>query len=330
LSGSTKLQNKNNRRLDKKEQLQKAIFGNTAVQDLEDNDTDYAAMFVGREIELEKAPSEEASVDIHKLRAAPGDWNFFSSLPEHKMYELVESIESIGLQNRIIVWEEANKENYIILSGHNRFKAFEMIYNATQDEQYKFIPAKIYKHEDITMTEAKEIIVDTNFVQRSLRPIERARSIVMKINLINEKRTSDMVLGRTRDIVAERYGLKGRMVENYRKLIDLSHHFMEMVNSRELTIVSGAKLATFSKEMQQWIFDNFYDRLDNSVVGKLRKGMTKDEITEVFKAKAQTETDRTRIRVEIPYGLEKEFSRHFEEWAEQKNLTSRDFKIYIK
>jgi len=330
LSGS-RASSKNNRTLNKKEQLQKAIFGNTAViDDIEEQDTDYASMFT-RDIELEKAPSEETSIDILKLRPAPGDWNFFSTLPDHKMYELVESIESIGLQNRIIVWQEANKENYIILSGHNRFKAFEMIYNATQDEKYRFIPAKVYRHEDITMTEAKEIIVDTNFVQRSLRPIERARSIVMKINLINEKRSStDTPMGRTRDIVAERYGLKGRMVENYRKLIDLNHQFMEMVNSRELSIVSGAKIATFSPEMQQWLFDNFYDKLDNDIVGKMRKGMTKEELTDLFKAKAEIEKERTKIRVEIPYGLEKEFSRYFEEWAEKHHLTSKDFKIYIK
>ena len=331
MSGRKKQSTSRSRSDAKREQLQKTIFGSTAVQEIDaDIGTDYAAMFT-KEIEPEKAPSQEADIDIRKLRPAPKEWNFYSPLPDHKMYELIESIESIGLQNRIIVWEEPNEENYIILSGHNRFRAYEMIYNATQNEKYLYIPAKIYRHDEITMIEAQEIIVDTNFVQRSLRPIERAQSIVAKINLINEKRsTQGNIYGRTRDIVAERYGLKGRMVENYRKLLDLIHPLMEMINRRQLSIVSGAKLATFSNKMQEWIFDNFYDQLDNTIIGKLKSGMTKDEITEIFNSHAEVEKELTRIRIEIPYGLEKDFTRMFEEWTEKHKLTSKEFKIYIK
>lgn len=312
----------------KKEQLQKSILGGISIDTVEE-ETDYASMF-SADLKLEKEPSTETAVDISKLRPAPSDWNFYSPLPDHKMYEMIESIENIGLQNRIIVWEEANRENYIILSGHNRFRAFEMIYNTTKDDKYKYIPARVYRHEDITVTEAKEIIVDTNWVQRSLKPSERAQSIAAKINLINERKTYTKGLGRTRDLVAERYGIKGRMVENYRKLIDLNQNFIEMVNNRELYIVSGAKLAVFSNEMQQWIFDNFYSKLENSLIAKLRKGMTKEEIAEVFNSKQEKESDTTRINIEIPYGLEKKFSEFFKQWTEENNLTNRDFKIFIK
>ncbi|MED1125189.1 ParB/RepB/Spo0J family partition protein [Bacillus atrophaeus] len=318
------------RSLSKKEQLQKTIFGdsNTEAAVATETSTDYAAMFSVPK--LDKAPSEETSIDIYKLRPAPPEWNFYSPLPDHKMYEMVESIESIGLIDRIIVWEEANKENYIILSGHNRFRAYEMIYNATQDEKYLRIPAKVYKHEDITVTEAKEIVVDTNWVQRSLTPIERAQSIAAKINLLNEKKSIIRGMGRTRDLVAERYGIKGRMVENYKKLMYLEHFFVDMVNSRDLSVSSGAKLAVFSKDTQKWIFDNFYNNLDNKSVSKLKKGMTKEEIAEILNSKTEVEEERTKVKIEIPYGLEKNFTKFFEEWAENQNLTSKDFKLFIK
>ncbi|MCY7865973.1 ParB/RepB/Spo0J family partition protein [Bacillus spizizenii] len=318
------------RSLSKKEQLQKSIFGNNTDESAAatETSTDYAAMFMTPE--LEKAPSEETAIDIFKLRPAPMEWNFYSPLPDHKMYEMIESIESVGLQNRIIVWQEANKENYIILSGHNRFRAYEMIYNATKDEKYLYIPAKVYKYDEITTTEAKEIVVDTNWVQRSLTPIERAQSIAAKINLINEKKAHVRGMGRTRDLVAERYNIGGRMVDNYKKLLDLEDCFIKMVNDREIKITAGAKLARFNKEIQRWIFEKFYSKINNKTVSKLQKGMTKDEIAEIFNSSSEIEEERTKVNIEIPYGLEKDFTKFFEEWVEKQNLSSKDFKLFIK
>ena len=73
-------------------------------------------------------------VDIDKLENAPKDWNFYRKLPDDKFLELVESIQNKGLLHPIVVWEK--EDNYMILSGHNRARAYQKLYEITNDEKY--------------------------------------------------------------------------------------------------------------------------------------------------------------------------------------------------
>ena len=70
----------------------------------------------------------------------------------------------------------------MILAGHNRVRAYSMLYEQTGNEKYKKIFACIKKKNEISEDEARAIIIDTNFVQRQLSTIEKTKSIVIKYN----------------------------------------------------------------------------------------------------------------------------------------------------
>ena len=56
----------------------------------------------------------------------------------------------------------------MILSGHNRVRAYTALLEKTGEDKYHRIPATVLT--DISADEAHEIVVDSNYVQRVLTP----------------------------------------------------------------------------------------------------------------------------------------------------------------
>ena len=101
--------------------------------------------------------------------------------------ELIESIQTNELLHPIVVWKQPDGA-LMILSGHNRVRAYTALLEKTGEDKYRRIPATVLT--DITADEAHEIVVDSNSVQRVLTPSEKARSISQKYALAGRKKRS--------------------------------------------------------------------------------------------------------------------------------------------
>jgi ParB family chromosome partitioning protein len=226
---------------------------------------------------------DETCLNISLLDAAPAEWNFYQPLGDDKMGELVDSIQSIGLMSPIVVWQRDNSR-YMILSGHNRVHAFRIIYDKTQNNQYLSVPAKIIC--DIDEDTARQIIIDTNWVQRELSAIEKAKSIYEKyVSIAGNKIRAKKGDGRgptVFDDIAKYYDIGNRMVQRYYRINFLAEPFQEMLKSGAIDLKSAEKLAGFEHETQMWIYNAFPSQLDNKTIAKLHNVMTKSEIENVF------------------------------------------------
>ena len=245
----------------------------------------------------------EGDLNIHELSTdllinAPSDWNFYKPLNDNKMEQLIMSIMENGLLNPIIVWETEEGLRYMVLSGHNRLEAHRKIYEQTGDSRYLKIPAFIKAKDEITKEQAQEIIIDTNWVQRELTAMEKAKSILKKYAIVDRDISSRKK--RKRDIICEDYGLKGRQVENYYKLNSLIGEFKEMLDESRITIKSGVKLALFDHEIQTWMFQNFRGMLDYKRISKLKSGMSKDDIEKIF----EVEKEEEMVTMKVPRSLQ--------------------------
>ncbi len=236
-------------------------------------------------------------IDRSKLVAAPNEWNFYSPLSENKMTELIQSIETRGLLHPIVVWQQS-EDAYMILSGHNRNSAYEYLYSFYKDtdfekaNRYKTIHAHIFKKEQLEEEDAKQIIIDTNFVQRELSPIEKQKSIFNKYTYLGRKqRTVNGIQGeKNRDLIAKDFNISGRQVSKYIKLNYLIPEFQQMIDNKDININSGVILADFSIEMQQWIYTTFKDKLKNKTIEKIKSTLSQDEIENIF--------NPTKIKIE--------------------------------
>ncbi|MBF8984834.1 ParB N-terminal domain-containing protein [Lutibacter sp. B2] len=232
-------------------------------------------------------------VEIEKLIPAPKEWNFYKPLSDNKMTELIDSILSKDLLTPIVVWEKED-DKYMILAGHNRVQAYEMLYLSTRDNQYLNINATIKKKDEIDEIEAREIIIDTNWVQRQLSDIEKSMSINFKYGiLLNDKKGYDGS-GRVRDIIAKEYNISGRQVDNYRRLHNLIPELKDMITNNTLQSTYALKLVSYDEDMQRYIYSNFKDCFSRKYMKNLKHDMSKDEINEVF-------SDREEACVELKF-----------------------------
>ena len=259
-------------------------------------------------------------IDLDKLKEAPSEWNFYSPLSLKKMEELIDSIEKNGLLHPLVVWEQ-NDGTYMILSGHNRKRAFEMLYDSTKDEKYSKLFCYIKKFNEITEDEAKEIIIDTNWVQRELSTIEKAQSIYRKYTSIGRKQKVKDGEGqgiRNYDIIAEQYNISGRHVLNYYKLNYLIDEIQKMVSENRLSIKAGVKLSNFDPLTQKWMYDNFKDYINNQVVFKIQKDMSNDEIEKIILGKEENKT--IELKYTIPLELKEDFEIYIKNFYEKNNI----------
>ena len=247
-------------------------------------------------------------LELDKLKAAPSEWNFYTPLSDNKMSELIESIIDNGLLNPIIVWETDN--DYMILSGHNRVRAYTMLYEQTRDEKYKKIYAYIKKKNEITEDEARTIIIDTNFVQRQLSTAEKTKSIVIKYNQLGRKKRNSGG-ETTAQIISKQYNLKERQIYNYYKLNNLIPEFMERIDNGTLSIKSGLKIATIDPALQKNIYDNYNEIIDNNKIKNLNIKLDEEEIIAQLKSSTN---EFVNVTVKIPIALEDEFKIYIDTW----------------
>lgn len=273
---------------------------------------------------------KEISVD--KLIPAPKEWNFYSPLSDDKREELVESILTKGLLTPIVVWEQPDG-TFMILAGHNRVEAYNFIRAEVNDEHFNMIPAFIKGVNEINEYEAREIIIDTNWVTRNLTPLDISRSIVEKYTVLRNKagygKYGD---GRVRDIISKQFNMSGRQVDNYRKLVDLIPEFQHMVNNNDISFTHAINLTSYDDSMQKWIYETFQGFISNETIKNVKKDMSKAELKNIF---IKNKKEINKISLSIPSAIatkyktipkskkvefEKEFMEFFRDWYE-KNIS---------
>jgi len=224
------------------------------------------------------------NLSLFELTEAPKEWNFYKPIEDDKMMELIESIEKNGLLHPIVVWEQSDDE-YMILAGHNRAKAFKYLSEMDNGHKYRKIPALIKKKDEISAEDAREIIIDTNWVQRTLSAIEKSKSIVEKYMVLQNKtgiKKNQDGQGQLRDIVAKDFEISGRSIDNYRKLDRLIPPLKTMLEDNSISVSAAVKLSGLTNEIQEFILDKYKDKIHRRYIKKINDKKTKEELIEIF------------------------------------------------
>lgn len=274
---------------------------------------------------IKKTEKPVTNIDINKLSPAPDDWNFFPEISEEKMLEMMFSILENGLFNPIIVWEiDDNPQNprYMILSGHNRVRAYKRILREYQDaprfnkREYETIPAIVYRKNEIDELKAKEIIIDTNYIQRDDDKRLMPQIIKNRLEIVRGRKD---VKGRTIDIVAEELGISSTKVYEDQLIANkIIPELNEFYFNNELKKKSLLRFAWFDKEIQKWIYRNFKDKIIDDNVMKLKKNMSKEEIRSCFEDTNYVK--KVSVSIKVPEFLKDEFKEMAIRWLTENEL----------
>ena len=237
----------------------------------------------------EKIFGETTSDEIDINMLEPFNENPFKLCSSEDLEELAESIKDEGLLNPIILWKK--EDSYIILSGHNRVEALKML-------GYQKLGKTMYKiKEDISLDDARLILVDTNLVQRkNLLPSERAKAYKIWKQVLEQKqvkRSENFVFENSSNTgeIAEQENLchdvtneQKRSIYRYLRLNYLINELVNKVDEKELSLVIAVELSYLKEDIQNIVFDYFFlnkkSSLSMDICKKIREKATKVEITE--------------------------------------------------
>ncbi len=269
---------------------------------------------------IKKTEKPIVNVDIESLYPAPESWNFFPEISNDKMLEMMFSIMENGLFNPIIVWEQ--DEGYMILSGHNRVRAYKRILVEYQNapnfnkKEYETIPAIIYRKDEIDELKAKEIIIDTNYIQRDEDKRLMPQIVKNRLEIVKDRKDAK---GRTIDIVAKELGISATKVYEDQLIANkIIPELNEFYFNNKLRKKSLLRFAWFNKDVQRWIYENYRDEIIDDNVMKLKKIMTKEEIKDCFEN--PNHVKKVSVSIRVPEYLKDEFREMATRWVTEKEL----------
>lgn len=257
-------------------------------------------------------------IPLEKLRPAPLEWNFFPPISDGKMLEMILSIQESGLFNPVILWKKGLE--YMILSGHNRVEAYRRILTEYGEvkgfnpNEYESIPSIVYSEKEIDENKAKEIIIDTNYIQRD--EDKRLMPLIVK-NRIEITRHRKDKKGRTIEIVAKELGLsRTKVYEDYIIGENIISEISDLFFDGHLTKKSLLRFSWYSKKIQEHLFRRYKDKITNENSMKIRKNMSKAELENIFEGKAKEKVITMQVRV--PESLRVDFREMCDNWLKDR------------
>ena len=275
---------------------------------------------------LKRANKEKTTLSIDLLDEAPPEWNFFPKLEPTKFLQLKMSIMNNGILTPIIVWEQENGR-YMILAGHNRVRAnleilaeYADVENLSRD--YQHVPVIIYGKDEIDEYKAKEIIIDTNYIQRGQFEPE-LRVLIVK-NRMDLMKTQTDERGRRIDQIEQDLGIKKSAIyEDLQIGEKIIPELRQLYYDRKINRKAVLKFVHFMEPEQKKLYENYGSVMTSSNVSKLKKSMRMDdEFEEVFNPKVVV--PMKTVKLEIPEEHYEEFMQLYSEFAASKWETKKE------
>lgn len=224
----------------------------------------------------------EELIDIDKLEAAPDEWNFFGK-PSPEQYALIfQSVYKYGLWHPCTVWEQEDGK-YMILGGHTRRMVYQELYEVTQDEKYKKIPCKVYKHDQITEPTARRIVILTNIAQRAKENSAVRIHCYSEMALLEKE---EAFYGSGVDVntaVAKLFGVSRATVFFYRRLEKLIPELLDAYDQRKISQAAANMLCDLSQELQEYIYEmGYYLELKPAMRQELKQAEKPEDVDAIF------------------------------------------------
>ena len=141
--------------------------------------------------------------------------------------------------------------------------------------------------EDISDDDAKEIIIDANYVQRKLSPKLITKSVIEKYKIVQNRRNDvqDYKSQKTRDVVAKEFKLSGRHIDRYKKLDSLNSDILELFYEGKISLELASKIALLKDNVQNKIATDYIALLPKypgKIAKNLKAGLSIKDIVKIF------------------------------------------------
>lgn len=188
-------------------------------------------------------------------------------MSEQEVEDLAASLAAQGFIHPLVV-RAVEGGRYEILSGHQRLRAAQRLGREK-------VPCRLVQVDDV---QAELMLLDANLAARQLGPMELARAIRCKKQLLGERRGrppkgdgNRHVFGRTRQILAEHTGLSPSQVGEYDALNELIPEIQALVEAGILGVSAGSGLGRLPEAVQRMLWEALGDSVGQLKVEEVRR-----------------------------------------------------------
>lgn len=307
--------------------------------------------------------SSDSSMQSEGIKSIPIDKiRFYQDHPfrlyeDERLTDMADSIQSNGVLVPVIIRKIAPDENgyeYEMLAGHNRMNAAQMV-------GLDRLPCIVKDH--ISDEEALMYVVETNVLQRSfsdMLPSEKAKVLALRYSeMFSQGKRNDIIeelkrlenpqydkenetsalLGhklKSRDIVAQEYGLSKNTVARLLRIDKLSPSLKKLVDDARIGLYPAVSLSYLNEAEQQVVHDvlsqNEY-KVDMKKAELLREysgQLTNEQAARILSGEA---TRKPRNKTPAPFKLKhKVYAKYFSsahKAAEVEEIIDKALEMYF-
>ncbi|MCL2320794.1 MAG: ParB/RepB/Spo0J family partition protein [Oscillospiraceae bacterium] len=194
-------------------------------------------------------------IDIALLEDAPSNWAYFPLPNEAQLISLMNSIETIGLINPIIVLSHPNYRKYTVLEGKSRVTALKNLYKRNPLDKYKYPVCFVLDSEKVDEYYLRTMILDLNFRYRTIPQDVFIRMILDRHALLKKskkfKKESNIALQ-----LAEEFMMSTSSIYNYLVLGNLSEEIKTLLFEKRINLQVARLFAKVNHDVQRMILEN--------------------------------------------------------------------------
>lgn len=273
------------------------------MQDSKIQEEKYAQIITTQEQRDEAAMPERLMIYPRQLVTFPN--HPFYIRDDEDMGRLKESIMHSGIRTPIEVIRTGEKnehgeDTFYIVAGHRRTHVARQIF----PEDHR-LEVRIH---NMTMDEAIIAMTESNLLTReNILPCERGNAFRMEMDArdrINAKRPDNGTMMKSRDVIGEKNGMKGRQVQNYIRLSYLIPELQKLIDENKIGMMTGVELSYLSEkeqrdvwdEMELTAFEHYPSKAQAVAMRKLSKTGTldMDAIVEILEVEKPNQVDHIR------------------------------------
>lgn len=270
-------------------------------------------------------------LSIYDLEDAPEAWNMYPRIKDvnsESYLEIKSSIAKNGVLDAPRVWQQDNG-SYMIISGHNRKDiSLELIQEYPENkDKWENITCYVLGKDEVTEEQVRAEIHDTN-IHRNWNDIDKRTQMLILDDRIAYLMGNKTPKGEDVLILAEKMGIKKtKMYDQLSIRNDLIPEIKELYFDCVLPTNMAVKIASLNVEVQEYLYNNYKDKLDAKTVANMpkdvfSKGLASSAkyviIDDYFVTLSKTAAKPTKkITYSIPADREEEFRKLVEEFLKK-------------
>ncbi|MCL2321177.1 MAG: ParB N-terminal domain-containing protein [Oscillospiraceae bacterium] len=193
-------------------------------------------------------------LDVEKIQDNYGSWNLFDLPDQMEQYDLMRSIENVGLLNPIYCTVD-NAGNYSVIIGRVRVIAYCNLFEQ-KGEQYRYIPSYVIPLDEIDELQMRSMMIESNICFRKISKFNMVRALIENYEAMKQMKQfrNEKNVGME---IAKLFQISEATTFNFLKIRDLCNKGLALMYDEKITLQVSTYLTKVPKETQEKIIDAY-------------------------------------------------------------------------